>query len=286
MESEKLLWLDLYLFLENTSPSAGKLSIVSQKSANLQIFTCAHNPDQKLWWSLQRQGLIRRGKWIQKQLQKLNRNLTCSRLIVVGRSSPILPNHTAGTTLAVCTCNMQCPYKSFAFMSTNTCQFENQALLITAEKGRCFSESGAKQHVRGTAVVLCLTSHTEAHFGWLSNRPQDKSACSNWITLAKPSHSHIPSFRGVTGPCQLHRAPVSRHSPCSPWFARGKRGPSFNLDFFFLLALPSLSFRQVDVILMSGKEISQSSRITVVISGTTGGVCLWAYACEKCISGC
>lgn len=152
---------------------------------------------------------------------------------------------------------------------------------IWRERSQCFSESGAEQHVRGIGVVLCLTSHTEACFRWLPNHPQNKSTCSNWIILAKPSHSHIPSFPGVTGLCQLPRAPVSTHSQCSPWLVRGKGGPSFNLDFFFLLALTSLSFRQVDVILTFGKEISQSSRITVVISGTTGGVRLWACACEK-----
>lgn len=112
-----------------------------------------------------------------EQKSHLQQAYSCGQ-IQLNTAKPVQPG-TAGTTLAVCTCNMQYPYKSFAFKSTNTCQFENQALLITAEKGHCFSESGAKQRVTEIAVVLCLTSHTEAHFGWIPNHPQDKSTCSN-----------------------------------------------------------------------------------------------------------
>lgn len=38
-----------------------------------------------------------------------------------------------------------------------------------------------------------------------------------------------------------------------------------------------------DVIFMFGKEISQTSRVTAVISGTAASVCLSASACEKCV---
>lgn len=152
--------------------------------------------------------------------------------------------YCVGTSLAVCRCNMQCPYISFGFKRTNTCLFENQALQITAEKGHTiWLLTLGKQCVRGIPVVLCVTPHTRILFGWLPNHPQDKSTCSNWLVLAELSHSNVTSFPGVAELCHLPRVPVTGHSQHSSRLFLGE-GHLLTLGFFFLLASPSLSSSQ------------------------------------------
>lgn len=81
-----------------------------------------------------------------------------------------------------------------------------------------------------------------ALFGWLPNRPWGQATSRSWLVLAEPFHLHVLSNPCMAGPCHLPRAPVTGHSQHfqhSPWLTGGGRA-SFNLAFFFLLALPSL----------------------------------------------
>lgn len=228
MESERLLWLDWYLFLQSTRPSAGKLRIVSQKLTNLLFFACACSLDHKQYWSLQREwsggGNEPRNGW--RDLTEMSHG--------AGWELWAAPTHTAKPHCPGSSCCLhgqhRPPQLGPGLEWTKRCWFKPGHC---SERSLCSARNPGRAPGSGNSS---FPSFHLSHRGTFWAGPQTPTGQINTQCLrvqAELSHLHALAFPAVAW------GTPSTITAFSLWGVT-----SFNLDFFSLLASPSLSFSQ------------------------------------------